>query len=116
MRNNVSPVSSTSFKGVDTDTYEKNRAVDYLVKNGFSTDAISAQTGYTNGQIQTRVRLWGLQHQRRDFRHGLTEESQIHMTRSLDFSDKAAVNREINKRQRFRTAMLAMRRNRLEGN
>ncbi len=55
---------------------ENNFRAVLMIKNGFTTHAVSKATGLTAPQINYRVRLYGLSGTRNSFRNNNTPESQ----------------------------------------
>lgn len=71
MSNNSRVISSSLFSNVVEDNINNFKVIKMSL-NGFSTDAISAATKMSHGQVQYRVRLYKLQGARRSYRNGIT--------------------------------------------
>lgn len=65
---------------------ENNFRAVLMIKNGFTTHAVSKATGLTAPQINYRVKLYSLTGIRGDFRNNNTDESQAHLRRIMRIS------------------------------
>lgn len=65
-----------------------NTTVIALIRHGFSTDFIADKLKLTRGQVSGRVRLYGLQGVRRDFRYGGTPEAVELLNHSAKYQTK----------------------------
>ena len=78
--------TTTATRTSDRVVQERNYTVIRMVNHGFTTAAIMAATGFTHGQVQTRVSLYGLQGKRSDFRNGLSDEGMTALRRARQFT------------------------------
>lgn len=97
---------TTSLSTTDPVAFGTNYSIVRLIKYGFSTQAIAERNGITNSQVQNRVRMYGLQGVRRNFRHGWTPEAEIVQEAALQVPQRIQ-NQETAKYNKIRKTVLA---------
>lgn len=96
---------TTSLMAADPAAFQNNYSIVRLVKFGFSTQAIADHNGLSLSQVQNRVRMYGLQGVRREFRHGLTAEAGIVREAALQVPQHIQ-DKEAAKYNKIRTTVL----------